>query len=146
MVKLNQNTCSYIGHMTIPIVMKKLYERQESGPRRFLLAHISEISWISCVNSGNFLKISGIVPSLYRKRFPPWANEKKPYGARKKCSGQNKGLIQAQNRKITMTYSENRKFFHSVGEGWRGPITPSAPPTVQRVRHTGGHLNSKRID
>ncbi len=114
MVKLNQNTCSYIGHMTFPIVMKKLYERQESGPRRFLLAHISEISWISCVNSGNFLKISGIVPSLYRKRFPPWANEKKPYGARKKCSGQNKGLIQAQNRKITMTYSENRKFVHSV--------------------------------
>jgi hypothetical protein len=112
MVKLNQN--SYIGHMIIPIVMKKLYERQGSGPRRFLLAHISEISWISCVNSGNFLKISGIVHSLYRKRFPPWANEKKPYGARKKCSGQNKGLIQAQNRKITMTYSENRKFFHSV--------------------------------
>ncbi len=100
--------------MTIPIVMKKLYVRQGSGPRRFLLAHISEISWISCVNSGNLLTISGIVPFLYRKRFPPWANEKKPYCARKKCSGQNKGFIQAQNRKITMTYSENGKFFHSV--------------------------------
>jgi hypothetical protein len=135
MVKLNQNTCTYIGHMTIPIVMKKLYERQESGPRRFLLAHISEISWISCVNSGNFLKISGIVPSLYRMSFPPWANEKKPYGARKKCSSQIKGLIQAQNRKITMTYSENRKFFHSVTSS-ACPLDPSArsvassaPPT-----------------
>ncbi len=30
------------------------------------------------------------------------------------CSGQNKGLIQAQNRKITMTTSENRNFFYSV--------------------------------
>jgi len=139
MVKLNQNTCSYIGHMTIPIVMKKLYERQESGPRRFFLAHISEISWISCVNSGNFLKISGIVPSLYRKRFPPWANEKKPYGARKKCSGQNKGLIQAQNRKITMTYSENRKFFHSEGCHVRRRCCTSINKAVTLVDAAGRH-------
>jgi hypothetical protein len=89
MVKLNQN--SYIGHMIIPIVIKKLYERQGSGHRRFLLAHISEISWISCVNSGNFLKISGFVPSLYRKRFPPWANEKKPYGAGKNVPVRTRG-------------------------------------------------------
>jgi hypothetical protein len=39
-------------------------------------AHMPEISWISCGYSGNFLKNSGIVPSLDRKRFPPWANEK----------------------------------------------------------------------
>jgi hypothetical protein len=63
MVKLNQN--SYLGHMTIP-----------GGPSRFLPVHIPEISWISCGNFGNFLKISEIVPSLDRKRFPPWSNEK----------------------------------------------------------------------
>jgi hypothetical protein len=74
MVKLNQK--SYLGYMTIPIVMKKLYEGEGRDPSRFLLAHIPEISWISCGNSGNFLKISGIVPSLDRKIFPPWANEK----------------------------------------------------------------------
>jgi hypothetical protein len=56
--------------------MKKLNEGQRRGPSRFLPAHIPEISWISCTNSGNILKISGIVPSLNRKTFPPWANEK----------------------------------------------------------------------
>jgi hypothetical protein len=35
-----------------------------------------EISWISCGYSGNFLKNSGIVPSLDGKRFSPRANEK----------------------------------------------------------------------
>jgi hypothetical protein len=71
MEKLYQNR--YLGHMTIPIVMKKLYEGEGSGPSRFLLAHIPEIS---CGNSGHFLTISGMVPSLDRKIFPPWANEK----------------------------------------------------------------------
>jgi hypothetical protein len=56
--------------------MKKLNEGQRRGPSRFLPAHIPEISWISCTNSGNILKISGIVPSLNRKRFPTWVNEK----------------------------------------------------------------------
>jgi hypothetical protein len=51
--------------------MKKLDEGERRGPTRF-----PEISWIFCRNSGNFLKISGIVPSLDRKRFPPWADEK----------------------------------------------------------------------
>jgi hypothetical protein len=81
MVKLNQN--SYLGYMTIPIIMKKLYEGEGRGPSRYLLAHMPEISWSSCGNYGNFLKISGnflnfygIFPSLDRKRFPPWANEK----------------------------------------------------------------------
>jgi hypothetical protein len=43
----------------------------QNSPSRFLPAHIPEISWISCGNSENFLKVSGIVPSLDRKRFPP---------------------------------------------------------------------------
>jgi hypothetical protein len=51
--------------------MKKLDEGERRGSSRF-----PEISWISCRNSGNFLKISGIVPSLDRNIFPPWANEK----------------------------------------------------------------------
>jgi hypothetical protein len=38
----------------------------QNSPSRFLPAHIPEISWISCGNSGNFLKVSGIVPSLDR--------------------------------------------------------------------------------
>jgi hypothetical protein len=42
--------------MTVLIIMKKLYEGEGRGPGRFLLAHIPEISWISCGNSGNFLK------------------------------------------------------------------------------------------
>jgi hypothetical protein len=54
MVKLNQK--SYLGYMTIPIIMKKLYEGEGRGPSRFLLAHIPEISWISCGNSGNFIR------------------------------------------------------------------------------------------
>jgi hypothetical protein len=49
MVKLNKN--SYLGHMAIPIIMKKLYEGEGRGSSRFLLAHIPEISWISCGNS-----------------------------------------------------------------------------------------------
>jgi hypothetical protein len=55
---------------------KKLYEGEGRGPSRFLLAQIPGISRISCGNSGNFLKISGKVPSLDRKIFPSWANEK----------------------------------------------------------------------
>jgi hypothetical protein len=56
--------------------MKKLDEGERRGPSRFLPAHSPEISWISYRNSRNFLKIFGIVPSLDRKRFPPWADEK----------------------------------------------------------------------
>jgi hypothetical protein len=74
MEKLNQN--GYLGHMTIPMVMKNLFKGEGRGPSRFLLGHIPEISLISCGNSGNFLKISGMVPTLDRKTFPPWANEK----------------------------------------------------------------------
>jgi hypothetical protein len=74
MEKFNQN--SYLGHMTIPIVMKKLYKGKGRGHSRFLLAYIQEMSLISCGNSGNFLKISGMVPTLDRKTFPPWADEK----------------------------------------------------------------------
>jgi hypothetical protein len=62
--------------MTIPIIIKKLKEAYRRSPSRFLPAYIPKISWISCGKSGNFLKISGIVPSLDRKRFPPKANEK----------------------------------------------------------------------
>jgi hypothetical protein len=50
--------------------MKKQDEGERRGPSRFLPAHIPETSWISCRNSRNFLKISGIVPSLDPKRFP----------------------------------------------------------------------------
>jgi hypothetical protein len=56
--------------------MKKLDEGERRGPSRFLPAYIPEISCFSCRNSGNFLKIAEIVPSLDRKRFPPWADEK----------------------------------------------------------------------
>jgi hypothetical protein len=75
MVKLNQNI-SRTHDPTIPIIMKKVNEGERRVPSRFLPAHIPDISWISCGNSGNILKISGIVPSLNRKTFPPWANEK----------------------------------------------------------------------
>jgi hypothetical protein len=72
MEKLNQN--SYLGHMAIdiPIIMKKKTLRGEGDG---LLAHVPESSWISCGNSGNFLKISGLVTSLDQKRFPPEATE-----------------------------------------------------------------------
>jgi hypothetical protein len=63
-------------YRTIPIIMKKLDAGERWGPSRFLPAHIPEISWNSYRNSGNFLKISGIVSSLDRKRFPSWADEK----------------------------------------------------------------------
>jgi hypothetical protein len=56
--------------------MKKLDAGERWGPSRFLPANTPEISWNSCRNSGNFLKISGIVPSLDQKRFPSWADEK----------------------------------------------------------------------
>ncbi len=44
-----------------------------------LPASCPEMSWISCGHYGNFLKISVIVPSPSRKRFPSWANAKLPY-------------------------------------------------------------------
>ena len=78
----------------------------------------------SCARPGNFLDFlrtfrkfpgnSVIVPSLDRKRFPPWAYAKLPYRAWENCSGQCKGLFQAQKRKITMTSKENRNFCYSV--------------------------------
>ena len=81
----------------------------------------------SCARPGNFLdflrtfrKFPGntvILPSPYRKRFPPWAYAKLPYIAWENCSGQCKGLFRAQKRKITMTSKENRNFCHSVGMG-----------------------------
>ncbi len=58
--------------------------------------------------------ITVILPSPYRKRFPPWAYAKLPYRAWKNCSGQCKGLFRAQKRKITMTSKENRNFCHSA--------------------------------
>jgi hypothetical protein len=77
----------------------------------------------SCARPGNFLdflrtfrKFPGntvILPSPYRKRFPPWANAKLPYRAWENCSGQCKGFFRAQKRKITMTSKENRNFCHS---------------------------------
>ncbi len=79
-----------------------------------ILAPSPESSWISCGHSGNFLEIFVIVPSSYRKRIAAWANAKLPYIAWENCSGQNKGLFQAQNRKITMKTSENRNFWYSV--------------------------------
>jgi hypothetical protein len=67
----------------------------------------------SCARPGNFLdflrasrKFPGntvILPSPYRKRFPPWAYAKLPYRAWENCSGQCKGLFRAEKRKITMT-------------------------------------------
>jgi hypothetical protein len=78
----------------------------------------------SCARPGNFLEFlrifrkfpgnSVIVPSLDRKRFPPWGYAKLPYRAWENCSGQRKGLFQAQKRKITMTSKENRNFCYSV--------------------------------
>ena len=78
----------------------------------------------SSTQPGNFLdflrtsrKFPGntvILPSPYRKRFPPWAYAKLPYRAWENCSGQCKGLFRAQKRKITMTSKENRNFCHSV--------------------------------
>jgi hypothetical protein len=57
---------------------------------------------------------SVIVPSLDRKRFPPWAYAKFPFRVWENCSGHCKGLFQAQKRKITMTSKENISFCHSV--------------------------------
>jgi hypothetical protein len=104
-----------LGHINITSIMKRLNgwgEREGS----------QQIS--SCARPGNFLDFlrtfrkfpgnSVIVPSPDRKRFPPWAYAKLPYRARKNCSGQCKGLFQAQKRKITMTSKENRNFCHSV--------------------------------
>jgi hypothetical protein len=78
----------------------------------------------SCARPGKFLDFlrtfrkfpgnSGILPSPYRKRFPPWAYAKLPYRAWENCSRQCKGLFQAQKRKITMTSKENRNFCHSI--------------------------------
>ena len=78
----------------------------------------------SCARPGNFLDFlrtfrkfpgnSVIVPSLDRKRFPPWAFAKLPYRAWENFSGLCKGLFQAQKRKITMTSKENRNFCYSA--------------------------------
>ncbi len=78
----------------------------------------------SSARPGNFLdflrtsrKFPGntvILPSPYRKRFPPWAYAKLPYRAWENCSGQCKGLFRAQKRKITMTSKENINFCHSA--------------------------------
>jgi hypothetical protein len=97
-VKLNNQ-----GRINMTSFMKRLKGKGEGrGPREFLPSYCPEISWISCGHYGNFLKISVIVPSPSRKRFPSWANAKLPYIAWVNSSGQNKGLFQAQNRKITM--------------------------------------------
>ena len=82
----------------------------------------------SCARPGNFLDFlrtfrkfpgnSVIVPSLDRKRFPPWAYAKLPYRAWENCSGQCKGLFQAQKRKIMMTSKENINFCYSVIQYW----------------------------
>jgi hypothetical protein len=80
----------------------------------------------SWARPGNFLyflrtfrKFPGnsvIVPSLYQKRFPPWAYANLPYRAWENCSGQCKELFQAQKRKITMTSKESRNFCYSVAK------------------------------
>jgi hypothetical protein len=62
------------------------------------------------ISSGNILEISLIVPSPDQKIFLPWARVWENY------SGQNKGLFQVQNCKITMTSSENITFSYSVME------------------------------
>jgi hypothetical protein len=79
--------------------------------------------------SGN----SVIVPSLDRKRFPPWAYAKLPYRAWENCSGQCKGLFQAQKRKITMSSNENRNFCHSVWAGRSLQWCGVAPLVVRRL-------------
>ncbi len=104
-----------LGHINITCIMKDLMgwgEREGS----------QQIS--SCARPGNFLDFlrtfqkfpgnSVIVPSLDRKRFPPWAYAKFPFRAWENCSGHCKGLFQVQKRKITMTSKENRSFCHSV--------------------------------
>jgi hypothetical protein len=78
----------------------------------------------SCAQPGNFLDFlrtfrkfpgnSVIVPSLDRKRYPPWAYAKFPFRAWENCSGHCKGFFQAQKRKITMTSKEYRSFCHSA--------------------------------
>ena len=104
-----------LGHINSTSIMKKLNGWGERDGSQ----------WISsCARPGNFLyflrtfrKFPGnsvIVPSPDRKRFPPWAYAKLPYRAWENCSGQCKGLFQAQRRKITMTSKENRNFCHSV--------------------------------
>jgi hypothetical protein len=111
-VLLCRVTLKNLGHINIASIIKRLSGRGEgsqpissfSQPGNFLF---------SCGHSGNFLEISVIVPSSDRKRIPPWANAKLPYIAWENCSGQNKGLFLAQNRKITMTTSENRNFCYS---------------------------------
>ena len=109
-----------LGHINITSIMKRLYgwggEREGS--------HLIS----SCTWPGNFLyflrtfwKFPGnsvIIPSLDRKRFPPWAYGKLPYRAWENCSRQCKGLFQAQKRKIMMTSKENKKFCYSVIQYW----------------------------
>jgi hypothetical protein len=99
------------------------------GPSRFLPAHIPEISWISCRNSGNFLQIYGIVPSLDRKRFPPWAVSSIPTHGISSFNFHQKRL-----RKISGKSQENSgksfcspqtgNIFRSIGSlAMRHPIT-----------------------
>jgi hypothetical protein len=78
--------------------------------------------------SRKFPRNTVILPSPYRKRFPPWAYAKLPYRAWENCSEQCLGLFRAQKRKITMTSKENRNFCHSVAVWtWR---VYSIPPTA----------------
>ncbi len=95
----------------------------------------------SSARPGNFLDFlrtfrkfpgnSVIVPSLDRKRFPVWAYAELPYRAWENCSGQCKGLFQAQKRKITMTFKENINFCHSAPQHSPCPLTSSAVTHAQ---------------
>jgi len=104
-VKLNKNIDQ--GHKHITSAIKSLTGGGKMGLNlnRFLSTPIPEISWISCMNIGHFQEI----PSL---PFPDW--KIKPYGAWKKCSGQNKWLSYPSLR----IPPKNRKFSDSVRTHW----------------------------
>jgi hypothetical protein len=103
-VKLNN-----VGHINITSIMKILngwgtdFFLRPGWKFPIFPEDIPEISWKYV-----------ILPSPYRKRFPPWAYAKLPYRAWENCSGQCKGLFRAQKRKITMTSKKNRNFCHSA--------------------------------
>jgi hypothetical protein len=107
-----------LGHINITSIIKRLNGWGEREGSQLVSSFARPGNFLYFLRT--FRKFPGnsvIVPSPDRKRFPPWAYAKLPYRAWENCSGQCKGLFQAQKRKITMTSKENRNFCHSVGSG-----------------------------
>jgi hypothetical protein len=104
-----------LGHINITSIMKRLNGWGEREGSQLISSCTRPVNFLYFLRT--FRKFPGnsvIVPSLDRKRYPPWAYSKLPYRAWENCSGQCKGLFQAQKRKITMTSKENRNFCYSV--------------------------------